>query len=399
MFKLIRIAVKDVYRKAFKTIIFSLIISMSIGALVLALAMNTSINNTIDINITNSLSSREIYIAVNNSLGKTNEAYLNFLKDIPYMENVYKYMPNVMAKIDDESPLNSGGYMLSFISPKYFPKIISGQNFGESDKNTAIIPQKIYIQNGGSGKILNGSTLIGKTISLVYSNNDGSSKYSYACKVVGIYGNQLGTSANTIYIPLNDMYKICTNSGQYDSNKNLSFMGIVDKQKFVDATIKQLSSINNMTAKLYTTSSDTNEVGTYKLISKVSSYMVYSILVFILLLLYFCVTNIAIDNEKQIALYKAIGYNNRHIFYIVFSEAIIISLIGYFVGILISVFALKFILNPIIYIHTDLSLSISISLVHCIIPLISIITIAFLVSLFSYIKVKNIYPGILLKQD
>lgn len=399
MFRLTGIAALDVFRKTFKTVVFSLIIAVCISGLMLSYSLNKSINNATNSNI-NSFSHRKIIVGINNLEGKSSEEYINYLKSIPHIEDVYKFVPKIMAVIENDILLSRGGYVLNSGSYECFPETIEGRNFNDKEKNVAIIPEKIYIQNDmdRSMRTVQGKSLIGKNVSFVYSNKDGSSEYSYDCKVTGIYKNQFGDTTNSIYIPLNDMYEICTNTGQYESESNLILTAIIDKQQFADNVIKQLSSISNMSAKLYDPSSS-NEIGTYKMVSRINGYMVYLILVFLFLILYLCVTNIAISNKNQVALYKAIGYNNRHIFYIVFSESIIISLIGYLEGIIITLLAVSLLINPIIYKMTQLTLSISLPLVSYIIPFISIILIAFIVSLFSYFKVKNIYPAILLKQD
>jgi ABC-type antimicrobial peptide transport system permease subunit len=400
MLKLIRIAGKDVYRKIYKTIVFSLIMATCISAMTLAFGMNMSVNSAIESNITNSLASRKIHIGINNSEGRSFEEYLSYLRTFPHIEEVYRYMPNILAVVERDSNLSKGGYLLSSSSQLDLPKTVKGNGFADEENNVAIVPRKIYIQqySGKTGQIIEGSTLIGKTMELIYRKQDGSSKFKYVCKVVGVYPNQPGDFVNKIYIPLNDMIQICNNIGYSDSLENLLFTAIVSEQQFVEDTIKQLSSINNISAQLQD-KIDEGEIGIYKLVSRITGYMVYSIFIFLLLLLYLCVTNIAISNKSQVALYKAIGYNNGHIFYIVFSEAIIISLIGYLGGILIALLANTFLVNPIIYSKTQLPLSVSLSLLACIKPLISIVPIVFAVSFISYFKVKNIYPALLLRQD
>lgn len=400
MCRLLSIAIKDIFRKRFKTVIFTLIISTCISALILSYSMNTAMNNAIDTNMVNSLASREIFVAVNNSEGKSYDDYLQYIRTLPHIEDVYKYIPEINAEVHNEELLLQGEYSINSGPEKYFPRSVAGRNFSEEEKNVSIIPEKLYINNGSSMgmKIIQGKSLIGKTIEFSYKNETDSSKYIYTCKVVGIYRNQLGDSVNKIYIPLNDMYKICTDSGKYKSSSNLLLTAIVDKQQSVETAINEISSTNNISAKL-SHPQNKNELGVYEKVSKVSKYMVYSILIFLLLMLYICVTNMAVDNNKQVALYKALGYNNKHIFHIAFSESLIISIMGYIVGIVIAALADSLIINPFIYSRSNLVLSVSIPLISCIIPLIAILVISFIVSLFIYIKVKSIYPAILLKQD
>lgn len=400
MFRLIRIAIKDVYRSPFKTIIFSLIICTGISALILAFSMNMSINNNVNSSIVNTLSMRKIYIGVSDSKEKTEKQLMSYLNTIPHIQYVNKYITSVIANIDGDSILSKGGYILKSDPTRYLPKVVKGRSFNDADKNMAIIPEKLFVTTDsyGSSEIINSSKLIGKTISLVYSGKDGKSKYKYDCKVIGIYANQLDNTSNEIYIPLNDMYEVCTNIGLYASTEALLFTAIIDQQQFVDITVKKLSSMNGITAGLYDTSNNSN-VGPYKLLMKISNFMVYSIILFITLMLYICVTNIAMSNKKYIALYKAIGYNNYHIFIMAFIESTFISLIGYFLGILAAILSSNIIINPLIFTRTKLILAISISPLSCIIPLALIVPITFIVSLFVYLKTKNIYPAILLNED
>lgn len=400
MFRLLMIAVKDIYRQAFKTIIFSVIIATCISALIIVLSLNRSISEAIDSNIINSINSRQVLVGVNNIDDKSYEDYLKYLRSIEHIEDVYRYVNPIIAEVSQDSVLSKGSYLLSSGDEKYFPKVIDGNSIDKNEKNVAIIPQRLYIQNtnGKSNEIIEGKSFIGKTISLTYKNQDASVRYTYKCRIIGTYKNELSDNSNKIYIPLNDMYKICNDSGQYESKSGFLFTVIVDKKDYVNDIIKKLSLKNNFKAEL-SKSKEVNEVGSYKVVSKVSGYMVYSIFIFLLIMLYICVTNIAINNKKQVAIYKALGYNNRHIFKIVFLEASIISILGYIEAILISILANTFLINPLINAKTNLDLSVSISLISCVIPLIIIIPIAFVVSLFAYFKVKNIYPAILLKED
>lgn len=399
MFKLMGIAIKNIYRKTFKTVVFSLIIAVCISGLMLSFSLNKSIDYALESNI-DSFSNREIIVGINNSEGKSSEEYINYLKSIPHIKEVYKFVPKIMAAIKNDSILSRGGYVINSGSSECFPIITKGRSFGVKEKNVAVIPENIYIQNGinRSMEKIQGNSFIGKTLSLVYSNNDGSSEFSYDCEIIGLYRNQFGNTTNSIFIPLNDMYEISTNSGHYKSESNLIFTVVADKQQFADSVIKQLSSAGNISSELYN-SSGSNEIRTYKLVSRINGYMVYLILVFLFLILYLCVTNLAISNKNQIALYKALGYNNRHIFYIVFSESLIISFIGYLGGIIITLLAVSLFINPILYKMALLTLSQFPPLLSFIIPFISIILTAFMVSMFSYFRVKNIYPAILLKQD
>lgn len=400
MFRLIRIAIKDVYRSPFKTIIFSLIISTGISALILAFSMNMSINNNVNSSIVNSLSIRKIYIGVSDSEGKTEKQLISYLNTIPHIQCVSKYITSVVANIAGGGNLSKGGYILKSDPAGYLPRVIKGRNFNDADKNMAIIPEKLFVTTDsyGPAEIINGSKLIGKTVSLEYNGKDGKSKYEYECKVVGVYANQLDNDSNEIYIPIDDMYEVCTNIGLYNSTKTLLFTAIIDQQQFVDITIKKLSSMNGVTAGLYDTS-NSNNIGPYKILLKISNFMVCSIILFITLMLYICITSIAVSNKKYIALCKAIGYNNHHIFIMTFLESLFISFIGYLLGILAAILSNSFIINPLIFTRTKLMLMVSISLLSCIIPLILIVPITFIVSLFVYLKIKNIYPTILLKED
>ncbi|GKX66707.1 ABC transporter permease [Inconstantimicrobium mannanitabidum] len=400
MFRLLMIAVKDIYRQAFKTIVFSVIIATCISALIIALSLNKSISDAIESNIINSITSRQVLVGANNTGDKSFEEYLKYLRSVKHVEDAYRYVNPIMAEVSQDSVLSKGSYVLSSGNEKYFPKVIDGNDIDKNEKNVAIIPQRLYIQNtnGKLNEVVEGKSFIGKNINLAYKNEGKATRYTYRCRVVGTYKNELSENSNKIYIPLNDMYGICNDSGQYESRSNFLFTVIVDKKDYVNDVIKELSSKNNFKAEL-SKPKEGSEVGSYKVVSKVSGYMVSSIFIFLLIMLYICVTNIAINSKQNLCIYKALGYNNRHIFKIVFLEAVIISIIGYIEAILISILANSFLINPVINSRATIQLSVSISIISVIMPLAILIPIDFIVSLFAYVKFKNIYPAILMRED
>ena len=55
------------------------------------------------------------------------------------------------------------------------------------------------------------------------------------------------------------------------------------------------------------------------------------------------------NRTNELALYRALGYKTKHIFYIIFTEHIILALISIFIGIIFAFLLGNLIINPYIY--------------------------------------------------
>lgn len=173
---------------------------------------------------------------------------------------------------------------------------------------------------------------------------------------------------------------------------------IVDDYRNVEKVIENLSQTDD-----YIIIRDENSIvnvetiDTIKFIGKVSLITI--------IILNFIIISITIktsidDRTTEIALLKAIGYNNKHLFLIIFTGSILSTFIGYVSSIFITIFSLYKIINPVIVRGIDNSLiggSITVGLYENIFVVLMLFIISLTSSIVLLKKTKKISPCQLLK--
>lgn len=315
MFRFICIAIRDIYRQSFKTILFTSIIATCITALIIVVNLDNSISIGINEKVVNVIYNRLIQVEVKNSERRNYNEYLRYFKSNGNIEDAFRYTIPILSQVKGDLTLSKGAYSLVSGNEKYFPEVITGSSIKASDKNVVIVPKKLYFTDWNNKQVepVLGESLIGKNIEFEYKNEKTGNRDSYQCEVIGVYENNLSDNIIKVYIPFKDMERICEEVGQYSSNENYFFNIIVKNEKSVEFVINELSKKNNF--EVYSLKEDNNSLySNYETVEKVSKYSVILICIFLAGILYICVSNIAINNNKQIALYKSLGYSNRHIF-------------------------------------------------------------------------------------
>ncbi|WP_066500628.1 FtsX-like permease family protein [Abyssisolibacter fermentans] len=201
------------------------------------------------------------------------------------------------------------------------------------------------------------------------------------------------------YIEIIKQYPSIENVHVLSLNKKTVTMDIlVDDYRNVNKIIQIFSVKDNYTVIRYENSIiNTDMIKTIKIIG------VFSLLIIIILNFISITINIKSsidDRQTEIALFKAMGYNHKHLFTLIYIESSVLTLISYFVAIFLIVKSLNKFVNPFIvrtFSNTLLSIQLYIDLNALLGILFILITITLLASLCSIKQIKKISPSELLK--
>lgn len=198
---------------------------------------------------------------------------------------------------------------------------------------------------------VDGKGLIGETVSLRYYTyrTEGNEykrdqEFSYEFKVIGTYDNlKAGMESCFVILPYDDIEKmtdIVERYSQEDLSENLSvtYNVMVDKVENVEHVEKKLIGI----AKLFERSGVLREgsAGSLELFANVVNQMgiIAGITLFMIegVILSTAFYQQIKDRTKEIGVYKAVGYENKHILSIVFSEILVIGVLTVAISFAIS---------------------------------------------------------------
>lgn len=362
-------------------------------------------NSSIQNNLNNIATNRELNIQVNKDSRqkqlnmqkeiKTIKGFLHILKVYPY----YKDLSVTMVKGIDN--FSGSGFILKSEPKQLLPSITNGKTFNELDKNVAIIPSKIRVGSslhGNYKKIEN--TYIGKELTFRFVSEKSDKFFLYKCKIVGIYNSDdIPDTGNVVFVPINDLFKNLSlqyqkKRGQlFQSKDELLITAFIDDYKNVKSVISKLSNINGYTVNYI--KDNRVEISSFKLILLISRIINVMIILVIFVICMVVIEKVINNKVYDIALFKAIGYRDLHIFLMIFLEIFIIVIIAYCISVLISVFAVRELIYPILKIGTgDSLIKINISKyeIELAIPSFTVITVFFLVCIRIPLKIMNIYP-------
>ncbi len=144
-------------------------------------------------------------------------------------------------------------------------------------------------------------------------------------------------------MPKNDLFKYdAAVSGEYSGDK--SYMIVVDKPENTETALQELSDICNVYKR-----TDVINVQTYNTAMYISLATAVLFIAFIIVGFFIFLKNNISNRTNELALYRALGYKTKHIFYIIFTEHIILALISIFIGIIFAFLLGNLIINPYIY--------------------------------------------------
>lgn len=307
---------------------------------------------------------------------------VEIIKDIDNIEvaTSIKYLNSDIFEVPELDVQNNKGIIS--LKPRLTDKdieIISGKNI--KNENEIVCPEKFYPHNfeNNLSKILFFSSpqLIDKTIT-VTSHNESLNKELLKLKIVGIYKNKYMEEINTCYTNMKT-YDLLTSKYQgytesYDEKGNLlnreniaysdSIIRIND-EKNISKVLNELDKLNIGYEKVFTV--DNSLLNTMFFLPLIVSIIIIGISLLVIFIFLSKKNNNRLNN---IGILKAIGFSDTEIISIFIKENIIITIVGYFIAIIVYFVMLKTlsytILSEVIYNNYLLKvpyLSITISLI------------------------------------
>ncbi len=284
-------------------ILYTTIFSICILAILIILFGKVYIHNNLIQIIQNKIENRCLLISSDNY-----DSYETLEKNLvkTHISKVYNYINSSYAS-SNELKMS----LLTIGIPELIPHIELGDSLTENSINSVIIPK--YIRTDKT--IIDTSDLLEKNIK--FSINSYNKNIDYSAKIVGIYNNQDNMSdVDPVYISINDVKFF-----NFDSiNKQLII--IVDEENNMSDVKKQLIE-NGYHYNLY---DDTTykELNSYKTLYNMINFYEWCFIIFVGVIVFIFLICLLSDQKYDIALKKAIGYDNIYIL-----KTLLIEIISY----------------------------------------------------------------------
>lgn len=354
-----------------KITLYILSISVIIGVLIAILNIKDTINNVFEDEIKNNVKNRIIYI----NKDEQNLKLENIKELNDKIQKLQYTIPPIRVSVNNYYEANiKTGYI------EEFPKVENGINIqGETKSEPEIIipdtlGEKLQIH-------------LDSYIELKYEN------LIIKAKVVGIYEELL--SDNYIYMDYETIKTILTNNNKNIINK-ISVLALIDKYENIDEVINELQE-NGYSSNLYDTSG-LSEINTCQTIFNILNIFIFLMITLTYFLLSIIINNIINDERKDIAILKAIGYNNKKIIQIIFFRIIFICFLSFTIGIIFS-FIIQILLLNIIKSMLEINVINNINLLkNYIISAILLLILIVICSIKNSKKIEHINAIILLKE-
>lgn len=295
--------------------------------------------------------SSESYI--NSIIEKNKEEFKKFIFE--YLIDVDKYLlaellnsNNITNSLKVDELVFMFDYYIDLIYDTFYSNINLNNNYNYPEN---IMNMKSIIAQYLKRIFINKNSY-SETISEVFWNNETNTEESTNLNynVVGIIIPEVGDLSTNIYISKKTFDSIKSNENHY--NYTLSFLdnssnkSITDLEAIINKDFSRNDSIqirfNNYVVKeLHSISS------TLKEISNVTIYLSIILLIFLILVLSTYLSNNIIDKKHQIGILKSLGTPSSNITKIFLVQALIVSVLSYFISLILSIIAVS-ILNSIL---------------------------------------------------
>lgn len=374
-----------------KNIFFALFLTLCVVVTTLTVATTIPLWDNVENKINNHIYYRTCVINFDNEA--VMEQKMPKISELEHIVEIYDQPEDVKAYETTGIFENE----LTLTSPVHGanPIITSGRNIEIDETNVALVPEKIkeYSETKHKMQEIDGKSLVGKTLCF----NAGDSNYSV--EVVGTYsltdpmfdgkqvivpGKQLATFDNSAEFMEEE--QVIQKNIRVDNYKNL--------QSVKDA-------VDKMNVDCYEAYQLNFDVETYRIAAIILTIMVF----LFILMIFVAVTAFVNSHIKartiELALFRALGYNSKNIFMLLFAEYVFIGAIAVSVGIAISSAIAFFGLNPYLdsmFKNTIMEMSINIDAIICSIILFVILLVQLLSCILATKKTNVIKLVVLLKE-
>ena len=354
---LVRISLNNLIRSRFKSIIYLTLISLFFVIVFISDSLIFSLNKSINDNIKENIANRKIITEIEKD--KSNEfknigGYINKISEYEHVQTTYPYFEKIDAILNLNNNLQSNLILNSVIEEQFSNKI-NGRFFNKNEKNVAIIPSKIIFNKFSENeKIINGSELLNKDITLKFYSLIDKSENNYTFNVIGVYNvenNSLNIN-NEILIPLNDIYSIL--SLKY----NMLFDDYINNQStyLIESTIdsyKNVESVcHNINGNLGYKAIQKQKLRTnndeFDLIILISNLVLFIILFVLLITICIIVQTMISEQKQEIAISRAVGYRKSDIFLKVITQSLIVIIFSFIISIGLVNLVINLVINKII---------------------------------------------------
>lgn len=336
-----RLAMKYIMRRR-KNVLNIFVLSLSIIVMVLTISASNTVNEFMYDKLQTSVDFRTILINTNHMDKMAMEEKLQKIKHIvkiyPYISNNGALVKGLGGEDDPHSRLNGEVFLKPYIS-NVSPKVLEGEEMLENDHHVGLIPQYFAPQKGIDISLTNsglhylyGEDLIGETLVLQYKEftETGIQYKNYELLVGGVYDATISMdSPNTIYLPYSEMLLL-----------NESFQKIEDVQVYA-VIVDQYNHISDVMR-------DLQKIGYHPELKSQIQGGIPQFLIHIGFLLFFFISTISLviitinslnslkERAREIAMMKAIGYNDSDILKLFVIETFIVCLISILLSVIVA---------------------------------------------------------------
>lgn len=343
---------KNRKKNVYTTII---LISLAVVIFVISLSYTNKFLESMEKAINKNISYRTIAVIPNYETSQE-----EIIKKALNVSNIVKVVPQkeyyTVVDIEniDQNLINNASMSIQGANEEIQPNIIGGRGIYKGENNVCIIPEKFYPynldENFNSEDLIDGKTLIGKDIMVKYYSydyKDGIQKvnqiFEKKLTVIGTYDQDENMAEyNDCYISFDDMSDIVSDIEEntvYSENTVVAggngVFAIVDEAKNVKSVESTLKELGNDDYRVIVRSvANTELMETIQIVC-----VIVSIILMFIAFVNITISTIksAIERKYEIGMQKAIGFKNRQIQCITFTENIIIGSLSNIVAITLTV--------------------------------------------------------------
>lgn len=326
------------------TFLYCIFIIFSTVLILISVSIAFPLKANIEEKINNHISNRELVTEfkadASDELIKQN---IDEIKKLEHVEEVYK-MPSLLGVFETSGALHDG-YSLGFIHTGSEAVITSGRAFDESETGVALVPQNIRDFNPEDNRIydISGESLIGKTLVFVDECEN-----SHKIKVVGAYSTSDPLySGAQILIPQADLNRFTdevlknASSGGLSISSDKSYIILIDNAENTEKALDDVLNIRTAYRQPSLIDAETYNTALYILLAMLAFFIIMVVLGFFMF-----VKNNVNGRTDELALYRSLGYKSKQIFYIIFTEHLLLGILSIAIGIITTILLNSIFVNP-----------------------------------------------------
>lgn len=382
------------------TVLYCVFIIFSTVLILISVSIAFPLKTNIEEKINNHISNRELVTEFKadapDELIKQN---IDEIKKVEYVETVYK-MPALLGVTETSGELHDG-YSFGFIHTGSEAVITSGRAFDESETGVALVPQNIRDFNPEDNRIydISGESLIGKTLVFIDECDN-----SHKVEVVGAYSTSDPLYSNTqILIPQADLNKYTdevlknASSGGLSISSDKSYIILIDNAENTEKALDDVLFIRTAYRQPSMIDADTYNTALYILLAMLAFFIVMVVFGFFM----FAKNNVN-SRTNELALYRSLGYKSKQIFYVIFTEHLLLGILSIAIGIIITILLNSIFVNPYLFTlvgNTIMEMTVSITLTQIVFIIMLFILILLLVCRSAVKRSEKIDLTILLREQ